>query len=262
MKLDRLIQTKLLGRPYRGSERRFEEEKKAILASAAVVVDRVLEIMPVRSVVDVGCNVGLWLSVFAARGAERVVGIDGDYTDRSRLAIDPSCFIAQNLNEPLSVSKLGKFDLAMSLEVGEHLLPERADSLVDDLCGLSDVVMYGAAIEQQGGEQHRNEQWQSYWVGKFKSRGYLPYDVLRPAIWDHPDVFYWYKQNTIFYVREGSAAHVRFEQRFPNGSSTKMLNVIHPDLFEHHLNTKRGVRRLAKNLRRIFLGRRASAANR
>ena len=184
MKLDIVIKTKLLGQPYRPSQRRFNQEKIVALRSASIVVNQLLDLIPVKSVIDIGCGPGFWLKAFADRGVERIVGIDGGYTDRTRLAIDPSCFIGRDLNRPLSDLGLGKFDLAMSVEVGEHLLPERAESLVDDLCALSDFVMYGAAIEKQGGDQHINEQWQSWWVSKFAARDYLPYDVLRPAIWD------------------------------------------------------------------------------
>jgi len=251
MKLDTIIRTKLLGQPYRPSQRRFENDKIAGLRCASIVVDYVLEILPVKSVIDIGCGPALWLKTFADRGASRIVGIDGDYTDRTRLAIDPTCFIGRDLNQRLTDLNLGKFDLAMSLEVGEHLLPERAESLVDDLCALSDFVMYGAAIEKQGGDQHINEHWQSWWVAKFRSRDYLPYDVLRPAIWDRSEIASWYKQNTIFYVRCGSSAHDIFAKRFPS-PPTVMFDLVHPDLFLSHRNTKTGLRRLRKNVKRIF----------
>jgi len=250
MKADRLIESTLRGQPYHSTDRRFAEERRRTLLSAAIVARRVLEIMPVRSVVDVGSGVGLWLKAFAESGVERELGIDGDYTDRDRLEIDRACFVGHDLNQPLAGLQLGRFDLAMSLEVGEHLLPSRADSLVDDLCALSDLVMYGAAIERQGGDYHVNEQWQSYWVQKFVGRGYLAYDVLRPAIWSEPEVYYWYKQNTILYVKRGSAAHAHFEKRF-HAPSTAMFDIVHPELYWRNLNVKRGLRRLEKNVRRV-----------
>lgn len=55
-----------------------------------------------------------------------------------------------------------RFDLAMTIEVAEHLTPVRADSFVEDLTRLSDVVLFSAAIPAQGGINHVNEQWQSY----------------------------------------------------------------------------------------------------
>jgi SAM-dependent methyltransferase len=252
MKLDHLIYSKLLGRPYHPTGRRFEEDRRLALDSAAVVVAKINEITPARSVVDVGCGVGNWLSVFAKQGAEKIVGIDGDYINRSRLAIDQSCFVPRDLNRSLADLKLGRFDLALSLEVGEHLRPERADGLVDDLCALSDVVLYGAAIVRQEGDGHINEQWQSFWVEKFAQRGYVAFDVLRPAIWDDDRVAYWYRQNAIFYVRCGTPAYERFAQRFAP-ASPHMIDIVHPELFRIKTNAKRGVRRLAKNIRRMAL---------
>jgi SAM-dependent methyltransferase len=238
-------------RPYQPTARRFEIEKRTALDAATAIVPAVLDLVPARSVIDVGCGKGLWLSVFAERGVARVVGIDGDYLDRSRLAIDPASFIAWDLNQPLGRLQLGRFDLALSLEVGEHLLPSRADSLVDDLCGLADVVLYGAAIPKQAGEHHVNEQWQSFWVAKFAGRGFLAYDVLRPKIWGAANVPYWYKQNTIFYVKSGSPAHENFARHFPAPSSS-MFDVIHPDLYWQRIHAKRGLRRLAKNGARLL----------
>jgi len=250
MKLDRLTYSKLLGRPYHPTTRRFEAERRLTLEAAQVIVARVMDMIPARSVVDVGCGVGNWLSVFAQHGVEKIVGLDGSYINRDRLAIDASCFVTCDLNQPLGPLTLGRFDLALSLEVGEHLLPARAESLVDDLCALSDVVLYGAAIVSQAGENHINEQWQSYWAEKFMRRGYVVYDVLRPIIWSEPCVVYWYKQNTIFYVKRDSAAHREFERRF-GAPSASMLDLVHPELYLRNTNTKRGWRRLAKNIRRL-----------
>jgi hypothetical protein len=94
MKLDRLIRTTLLGQPYQPSQRRFEKDKITALQSASVVVDYVLDIFPVNSVVDIGCGPGFWLKTFADRGVRRIAGIDGGYTDRARLAIDPPVSLA------------------------------------------------------------------------------------------------------------------------------------------------------------------------
>jgi hypothetical protein len=111
--------------------------------------------------------------------------------------------------------------------------------------------MYGAAIEKQGGDQHTNEQWQSWWVSKFSARDYLPYDVLRPAIWNRPEVRSWYKQNVILYVRRGTSAHDILARRFPSPPTT-MFDLVHPDTFLSHRNAKTGLRRLQKNVKRMF----------
>jgi hypothetical protein len=41
------------------------------------------------------------------------------------------------LEEPICLDK--RFDLAVSLEVAEHLTPERAATFIDDICQASDV---------------------------------------------------------------------------------------------------------------------------
>ena len=71
-----------------------QKDKITALQSASVVVDYVLDIFPVNSVVDIGCGPGFWLKTFADRGVRRIAGIDGGYTDRARLAIDPPVSLA------------------------------------------------------------------------------------------------------------------------------------------------------------------------
>ena len=201
---------------------------EAYSGSAPRVAPKILNIHPARSVIDVGCNIGVWLRAFLDHGVERVLGIDGDYVDMAKLLVDPALFLRRDLNQP--VGDIGLFDLAISLEVGEHLKPGRAKGFVGDLCQLADVVLYGAAVPFQGGELHVNEQWQSYWAQLFADNGYVAYDVLRRAIWAQPNVAYWYKQNAIFYVKAGSAAHERFRTRYGEPSDT-MFDVVHPELF-------------------------------
>ena len=150
--------------------------------------------------------------------------------------IPRSCFVACNLDVPLDFRELSRrlgdtesFDLAISLEVGEHLPVARAASLVSDLCALSDVVLFGAAIPFQGWQRaHVNEQWQSYWAAKFAANGYDAFDALRPLIWSALDIAYFYKQNTIFYVKRGTRAHQEFIAR--HGRPTvAMFDIVHPE---------------------------------
>jgi SAM-dependent methyltransferase len=217
----------------------FAHMRGGAAVSARALVPIILDIHRTRSVVDVGCGTGVWVNAFIERGVVGAIGIDGSYVDSKQLVIDEAHFIAQDLNRKLDTADLGgrfgdketgRFDLAMSLEVAEHLVPARADSLVRDLCGLSDVVLFGAATPFQGGAGHVNERWQSWWAWKFATNGYDPFDVLRRDIWASPDIAWWYKQNTIFYVKQNSPAHGRFAARFGNCSGT-MFDIVHPELF-------------------------------
>lgn len=170
-------------------------------ASAAQVVPLVVAWLAPRSVVDVGCGEGAWLEAFAAAGCD-VVGIDGAHVETQRLLIPRDAFVARDLEQPLG-GLLGerRFDLAVSLEVAEHLAPERADSFVDDLVTLSDRVLFSAAVPGQGGYGHRNEQPHEYWTTRFEDCGFAVSTALRRRIADNPDVASWYRANLALFVR-------------------------------------------------------------
>jgi SAM-dependent methyltransferase len=203
--------------------------------SANALVPIVLELHPARSMIDVGCGTAGWVKAFADRGVA-AAGIDGDYVRRDQLLIDHERFAAYDLNRQLDIAGLcrrfgrnERFDLATCLEVAEHLAPERSDGLVRDLCGLADVVLFAAAIPFQGGAGHVNERWQAWWAQRFVDNGYDPFDVLRRAIWGRRDIAWWYKQNTILYVRRGSAAHARFSERHGVPTSAA-FDLVHPEM--------------------------------
>lgn len=76
--------------------------------------------------------------------------------------LDPRIkFVAADLANPLK-EPLGRFDLAISVEVAEHLPKEAAETFIDNLVSLSDEVVFGAAYEHQGGVNHLNEQKHIY----------------------------------------------------------------------------------------------------
>ena len=220
------------------SRKFFAHLREGSVSSARALVPIVLDIHPARSVVDVGCGVGGWVKVFAENGVSGI-GVDGAYVERNQLLIPEDRFIAHDLNRQLDVADLcrryggqtsGRFDLAISLEVAEHLEPQRSDSLVRNLCALSEVVLFAAAVPFQGGAGHVNERWQSWWARKFSENGYAPLDVLRRDIWSRRDIAWWYKQNTIFYVKRNSTSHARFAARFGEPAGT-MFDLVHPELF-------------------------------
>lgn len=173
--------------------------------TAKVVVPLILDLVAPRSVVDVGCGAGVWLSVFAEQGIDDYLGIDGFWAWTS-LEIPKHRFEAHDLAQPFELPR--RFDLVVCLEVAEHLPPQSAAPLVRSLTTLGPVVLFSAAIPYQGGTQHQNEQWPEYWAALFAERGYGGVDVLRPAVWKNPDVEWWYAQNMILYMnREALARH-------------------------------------------------------
>src|SRR5688572_21793249 len=124
------------------------------LASARVIVPLVRDLTNCDSVVDVGCGHGAWLKVFQDHGASQVVGCDGAYVDPTQLLIPGNCFRQVDLSRPFNIA--GRFDLAVCLEVAEHLPSSMACPLVSALCQAAPIVLFSAAVPGQGGIHHIN----------------------------------------------------------------------------------------------------------
>ena len=135
------------------------------LSAPRVIVPIVLEMIKPNSILDVGCGIGTWLKVFEEYGVDDYLGIDGDYVDRSTLKISEKRFLPNDLRKRWSLNR--KFDLVVSLEVAEHLPEEVADLFVSTLSAHGDTILFSAAIPGQGGQNHVNEQWPTYWQKKF-----------------------------------------------------------------------------------------------
>lgn len=192
-------------------DRFFDQITAQSLSSAEVIAPIVQRLVGARSVVDVGCGRGAWLKAFQANGAQTVQGYDGDYVDRQKLLINPASFQPANLTEGISIS--GRYDLALCLEVGEHLPSRQAQGLVAALTRAASVVLFSAAVPNQGGTGHINEQWPAYWEHLFAQRGFVKIDAVRPHIFGHPQVAWWYQQNIVVYVSEAAlAASERLQQ--------------------------------------------------
>lgn len=178
-----------------------------------------------------GTGTGTWLAVFRELGIDDVWGVDGDYLDRRLLEIPEDRFIASDLTEPLRVDR--RFDLALSLEVAEHLPPECGDEFVHTMTRLSSVILFSAAIPFQGGTGHLNEQWPEYWAARFEARGYVPVDCIRRRIWRNEDLDWWYAQNLLFYVaRDDLHNHPLLEREYEL-MGTSQLSLVHPQKYLH-----------------------------
>jgi hypothetical protein len=235
----------------------FRNREQSSRRSAEMVLPFVFEIVRPTSVVDFGCGTGTWLEAAKRLSAARVLGIEGEWIRGKKTLLETHELEVRNLDDPVSVPE--RFELAISLEVAEHLKPARAAGFVHDLCSASEVVLFGAAIPEQGGTGHIHERWQSYWAALFANEGYRCLDVVRPRFWDEPDVMPWYKQNAFLYATEGACELLK--PRLPSGSESGFgpLDVVHPDLYVRlvrdpplRLGTRVGLRVAAKLVRSVF----------
>ena len=207
----------------------FDRFSTNSLASAQIILRTVFELVPVRSVVDVGCGEAPWLHTAFELGAVRGVGLDGDYIDRARLFVPADAFRACDLQDGRLASAVDAgetFDIAICVEVAEHLSATRAASFVAELCGLSDLVVFSAAIPGQGGYHHINEQWPAYWSDLFEASRFACFDVLRPSLWNEVGCEWWYLQNVLLFAKRGSQMESRL---LAHGSPTSQpMALVHP----------------------------------
>lgn len=207
----------------------YELIRRGSLRSAEIVVPLVLGLVRARSVVDIGCGDGTWLSIFCKSGVTDVLGLDGEYVGDELLQVPKECFRATDLKKPFNLDR--SFDLVVSLEVAEHIPEACATSFVQSLTQLAPAVMFSAAIPFQGGNHHVNEQWPEKWAELFRKHDYLAIDCIRKRVWNNDEVEWWYAQNTLLFARtdlieSNSSLKAEFQQTNPG-----QLSLVHPRNF-------------------------------
>jgi SAM-dependent methyltransferase len=217
------------GRPeYHYLDGSYEHLERTVV-DAREIVPEVLQFVPARSVIDLGCGIGAWLSVFRELGVTDVVGVDGHWVDRRRLRIPAENFLSADLREPFSLAR--EFDLALSTETAEHLPPESAECFVESLTRLAPVVLFSAALPFVRGNLHINCQWPSYWAQVFRARGYAVTDPIRRRVWTNKKVHWSYSQTMLLFVRNDVL------QQYPllGGEVIDLgrtcLDVVHPEYY-------------------------------
>lgn len=194
------------------------------LTAPREVAPLIMDLIAPSSILDVGCGIGTWLKAFEQLGVTDYKGVDGSYVNKNLLQISQDKFEPQDLRQQWNLNR--RFDLVISLEVAEHLDEQFAEHFVDTLAKHGDVIVFSAAIPKQGGQNHVNEQWLSFWKNKFNTVNYTLYDVLRPAIWTNPKVDVWYKQNMVVFCKDGHPLNQKLR-----ALSSGYVDVVHPDLF-------------------------------
>jgi SAM-dependent methyltransferase len=187
----------LAARDFVYDERFYAKGDPMKLDSYPRFAEALIRLRSPRTVVDVGSGSGLMLAEFAKRGVD-VQGIEG-----SRAAIERSQLgeriVRANLER--GVPDLGNFDLALCIEVAEHLTARSAPRLVEGLTRLSDVVVFTASQPGEGGLVHMNPQPESYWRELFAKQGFAVSplrDDLLDAIADVPEPRYLHENLMVF----------------------------------------------------------------
>jgi SAM-dependent methyltransferase len=179
--------------------------------SAEIIVPFIKKTFNPSSVIDIGCGIGTWLKVFDKNGVNDILGIDGQHVlNTNQLLIPKEKFAAKDLNN-IDFNDFKKtFDIAVCLEVVEHLEEIYADNIVKALCSFSEIIIFSAAIPGQTGENHYNEQYPTYWTKKFNSHGYVFVDLIRPRFWNNSKIEWWYRQNIFVVIKKTTAITYNF----------------------------------------------------
>jgi SAM-dependent methyltransferase len=218
----------------------YEWQQAGARRSAAVVAPLLQERLRPRSIVDIGCGPGAWVATWRELGVTDAWGVDAAHVRSAGLLFPAECFVEHDLRLPLALER--RFDLVLSLEVAQHLPEKHVPGFLDTLTGLGPAILFSAAVPHQGGDNHVNEQWQSWWAERLRLRGFEPRDVVRPAVWNDERVDWWYAQNALLYLADGDDSSV---PRMP-------LDVVHPRNLLTRVEAKPPP--LAQRLRRTVRG--------
>ena len=201
--------------------------------SARVIVKLLVDAIHTTSVLDIGCGVGVWLNEFLKYPCvEKVQGIDGAWVLDWPLDIPRENIEIYNFEDasshPKCINSDERFDLAICLEMAEHVSSHRAQFLVDALTKAADIIYFSGATPNSGGEHHVHERWQSYWINKFIAKGYQVVDYIRPKIWNNKEVAYFYAEESFLFIK--TELILKYEKLY-GYIQEPIFDCVHPEHF-------------------------------
>jgi SAM-dependent methyltransferase len=212
----------------------FYLDNRTRIKSAEKLLSHLFIYFQPKSLVDVGCGRGAWLKVAQNLGVNKLLGIDGQW-NKDKLILKNTKkskvnFIYKDLNHFFKIDK--KYELAICLEVAEHLKGSSAVNLVKSICNLSDTIIFSAAYNMQGGVMHINEREHSYWGQLFLKNNFFVFDIFRPYLWKKKKISFWYRQNSFLFVKKKSKIfNILTKCNIKPLSNIEFMDCIHPELF-------------------------------
>lgn len=123
-----------------------------------------------KSVIDIGCATGLYLKPFYQRKID-IYGVDYAESafDTALLQVPRTKIHRQDIT---TTAAKHLADLALCIEVLEHIPADGAATAVRFICHSADAVVFSAAQPGQGGVGHINCQPKAYWEALFATNGF------------------------------------------------------------------------------------------
>jgi SAM-dependent methyltransferase len=151
------------------------------------------------SVLDLGCGVGAYLTLFDRLGSHTVFGVDGIPANATVLGAEH--YAVRDLSKSIDLGRT--FDLVICVEVAEHLEEQYEDHLLDTIARHADNhVIFSAAEPGQPGNGHINCKTISYWLERWASRGWIP-DLMDSLGMRSLASLSWFRRNLVV-LRKGN----------------------------------------------------------
>ncbi len=191
----------------------FLSNQKEGLKIAEWFISLLQDIFEFQSLIDLGCATGHYLFYALKEGVSDVLGVEGSPAAFSNLLVDKKYIIQHDLRKPLNLNR--KYDIALSIEVAEHIDKKYSDVYLKSMCDCSDLIIFTAATPNQGGKCHVNEQPHKWWIEKFKKHSFRfdkkMTDLLRRKIKENAEagkfIVFWLEPNIMVFCRESKRAY-------------------------------------------------------
>lgn len=136
--------------------------------------DEIAKLQPM-TVIEFGCSFGMLIHYLREKHGISAVGYDiSEYAIRN--AVSEYCYIGDVSSPPKEVFRR-KWDLAICIEVLEHLKPGRAKMALANLCKLSDVVLFSSDPYDRETDSHINVHSISEWDRMFACHSMKPIPI-------------------------------------------------------------------------------------
>jgi SAM-dependent methyltransferase len=132
------------------------------------VADRIIAVVPARTVLDVGCAKGMLVQALVVQGVD-AYGLDvsehairtahEDVRDRLRVA---------SATDPITQ----RYDLITCIEVLEHMGAKDAQDAMDVMCAATDRIVFSSSPTDLAEPTHINVHDNRQWAGWFADRGF------------------------------------------------------------------------------------------
>ena len=157
-----------------------------------------------KSVIDMGCANGLYLQPFLKMD-KWVMGYELS-EDSHEAALIPKNRIT--ITDVTANMEPAYADLAICLEVMEHIPTSKGFAALTNLSRMSDRIIFTAAIPGQGGNGHINCRPKEYWEGMFAALGFTRRHYDEQVLLDNIRRGYhmgWFTQNLMILERNNES---------------------------------------------------------